>query len=201
MPLLRSQRCLIPTDREWFVNERGVASLSHPITIRRRYRGFTSLWPRRDSKVSTPLLRTRQNGLCSRPVFRISSLTAPLASSCLLARNRGSLSMIKRDRSLNLSFTLVLPKFLSSIEENRSGNARAEIDRPCCRFESRSSAEGEAIDFASIGSESWRESWIRVVKRVRWVVEVLRGEGDSSPSRGLEDFASSPPWRIAIGGC
>lgn len=126
MPLLRSQRCLIPTDREWFVNERGVASLSHPITIRRRYRGFTSLWPRRDSKVSTPLLRTRQNGLCSRPVFRISSLTAPLASSCLLARNRGSLSMIKRDRSLNLSF-----KFLASIEENRSGNARirAEIDR------------------------------------------------------------------------
>lgn len=107
MPLLRSQRCLIPTDREWFVNERGVASLSHPITIRRRYRGFTSLWPRRDSKVSTPLLRTRQNGLCSRPVFRISSLTAPLASSCLLARNRGSLSMIKRDRSLNLSFTQI----------------------------------------------------------------------------------------------
>lgn len=39
--------------------------------------------------------------------------------------------MIKRDRSLNLSFTLVLPKFLPSIEENRSGNARvrAEIDR------------------------------------------------------------------------
>lgn len=128
MPLLRSQRCLIPTDREWFVNERGVASLSHPITIRRRYRGFTSLWPRRDSKVSTPLLRTRQNGLCSRPVFRISSLTAPLASSCLLARNRGSLSMIKSDRSL---LTSRLPKFLPSIEENRSGNARvrAEIDR------------------------------------------------------------------------
>lgn len=53
---------------------RGVASLSHPITIRRRYRGFTSLWPRRDSKVSTPLLRTRQNGLRVRRVFRIPPL-------------------------------------------------------------------------------------------------------------------------------
>lgn len=200
MPLLRSQRCLIPTDREWFVNERGVASLSHPITIRRRYRGFTSLWPRRDSKVSTPLLRTRQNGLCSRPVFRISSLTAPLASSCLLARNRGSLSMIKRDRSLNLSFTQIftLDRRKSIGQRSRPRGNRSTLR---CRFESRSSAEGEAIDFASIGSESWRESWIRVVKRVRWVVEVLRGEGDSSPSRGLEDFASSPPWRIAIGGC
>lgn len=55
---------------------RGVASLSHPITIRRRYRGFTSLWPQRDSKVSTSLLRTRQNGLGVRRVFRIPSSTA-----------------------------------------------------------------------------------------------------------------------------
>lgn len=54
---------------------RGVASLSHPITIRRCYRGFTSLWPRRDSKVSTPLLRARQNGLCVRRVFRIPTST------------------------------------------------------------------------------------------------------------------------------
>lgn len=191
--MLRLQRCLIPTDREWFVNERGVASLSHPITIRRRYRGFTSLWPRRDNKVSTPLLRTRQNGLCSGPVFRISSLTAPLASSC----ETHSLPIVNKNGSIIDPFLTSRSNFYP--RSRIKGNAkRRSIDRSLTDW----NREGSAIDFA------WIESYLER-ELDKGGEESLSGggsftggrEGDSSPGRGLEDFASSPPWRIAIGGC
>lgn len=66
------------------MNDRGVVSLSYTITIRRRYRGFTSLWLRRDSKVSTALLRARQNGLHVHRVFQILLLTTAPASLCFM---------------------------------------------------------------------------------------------------------------------
>lgn len=65
----------IPRAIERLVNDEGWLLCRYPITIWRRYRGFTSLWPWRDSKVSTPLLRTRQNGVHVHRVFRIVALT------------------------------------------------------------------------------------------------------------------------------
>lgn len=57
------------------MNDEGWLLCRYPITIWRRYRGFTSLWLWRDSKVSMPLLRTRQNRVHVHRVFQIVALT------------------------------------------------------------------------------------------------------------------------------
>lgn len=162
---------------------RGVASLSHPITIRRRYRGFTSLWPQRDSKVSTSLLRTRQNGLGVRRVFRIPSSTATRLVLALRDSDRCCREKDKVDRDRqNYDIHLPIEDRVSIVAERFGENGRTIV------------VEISTNDRDSRDKPGWRGS-----TRSLRSFEASFTE-NSYPTRGLEDFAL-PSWQIAIGGC